>query len=382
MPAAPGGAFPRPPGLEPQVNFWRHVYAVWGRDKVVVHDDRYMAMVYEVIDLPGEIQESRTDEQKQRVREREGYWKDLLRNLEQKVSFGMPLDPVEQKVADRFAATGGPRAVMGASSRVRTQRGMRERFRRGLEISGRYDSHFREIFRKAGLPEDLAYLPHVESSFQVNARSSVGAVGVWQFTKGAAQKFMVMHPALDERHDPIASARGAARYLSYAYGRLRAWPLAVTSYNHGIGGMERAKSQYGTDFMKIVYYYDQGPFGFASRNFYAEFLAARDIASQPQRYFPEGIRYEPPQAWDRAVLRQSMPVSGIAMQFDVDRERLIGMNWAWTAAARSDRVAVPSGTEVWLPAGTLRRVGMAANRGPSITETETETDASALVPVY
>jgi membrane-bound lytic murein transglycosylase D len=71
----------------------------------------------------------------------------------------------------------------GAAMRVRSQRGIRERFKHGLEISRRYDRQFRKIFRDAGLPEDLAYLPHVESSFQPAAKSSAGAVGMWQFTK-------------------------------------------------------------------------------------------------------------------------------------------------------------------------------------------------------
>ena len=99
---------------------------------------------------------------------------------------------------------------------------------------------------------------------------------------------------VDYRLDPFISAQGAARYLSYAYGKLHDWPSALTSYNHGIGGMRRAQNQMGTDFMRIVDKYDGPAFGFASRNYYAQFLAAREIAVNPDAFFPEGIRYEAP----------------------------------------------------------------------------------------
>ena len=98
---------------------------------------------------------------------------------------------------------------------------------------------------------------------------------------------------VDQRLDPFASAIGAARYLSYAYNKLGDWPTAITSYNHGIGGMKRAQSQVGRDFSRIVNTYDGPAFGFASRNYYAQFLAAREIASNPTQYFAEGVQYEP-----------------------------------------------------------------------------------------
>ena len=98
----------------------------------------------------------------------------------------------------------------------------------------------------------------------------------------------------DQRFDPFASAIGAARYLSYAYSKLGDWPTAITSYNHGIVGMKRAQDQVGRDFARIVQTYASPAFGFASRNYYAEFLAAREIASNPIQYFPQEAQYEFP----------------------------------------------------------------------------------------
>jgi membrane-bound lytic murein transglycosylase D len=107
---------------------------------------------------------------------------------------------------------------------------------------------------------------------------------MWQFTKAAAQTFMPGGDRVDQRLDPFASVVGAARYLSYAYNKLGDWPTAITSFNHGIGGMKRAQNQVGSDFVSIVDTYTSPSFGFASRNYYAQFLAAREIASNPAQY--------------------------------------------------------------------------------------------------
>ncbi len=295
-PATLSGVFQKPGELEPAVEFWRKTYAIWHRSEVAFHDDRHMDVIYEVMTLPGYVAEGLTTEQKDMVSQRRDFWKAQLAGLESKLRYNVPLNANDKQLIAKLQTNGRQlnSVLNGASERVRSQRGTRERFKRGLEISGRYDLQFRKIFRDAGLPEELAYLPHVESSFQPAARSSAGAVGMWQFTKAAAQTFMPGNDRVDQRLDPMASAYGAARYLSYAYGKLGDWPAAITSYNHGIGGMKRAQNQAGRDFANIVANYDGPAFGFASRNYYAQFLAAREIASSPIQYFPEGVQYESP----------------------------------------------------------------------------------------
>jgi len=303
------------------------------------------------------VGESQTADQKDFVKGHMETLKGLLSQVEYKTAANAPLTPAEQALANHIkASSGGPGALIGASDRLRSQRGMRERFKRGLEISGRYDMTFRGVFREAGLPEDLAYLPHVESSFQNHAASSVGAVGMWQFMPDTARHFGMLNAAVDERRDPVASAQGAASYLRNAYNSLGTWPLALTSYNHGVGGMKRAREAFGTDFAAIVRSYSGSSFGFASRNFYAEFLAARDIARNPQRFFPEGVNYEPPLNLDRVRLRQTVSVPALASYYEVDRWELNGLNKSWNSSAQEGRISLPTGTMVWLPAGTIARL--------------------------
>lgn len=361
-PAPVVSVFPEPPGLEPQVTFWRRVFSEWSQGQAVLHDNRHLQLVYAVLELPGPLSDHYTATQREYVRTQRLALGAELEELERRLAAGLPLDERLRQLADVIEHNAGPAALNGAAERLRSQRGLRERFQRGLAISGRYLPTFRAVFHEAGLPEDLAFLPHVESSFQAHARSSAGAVGMWQFTRGAAEMFMLYHPALDERLDPVASARGAARYLTHAYDRLGDWALAVTSYNHGINGMRRARDRYGNDFMRIVYEYDHPLFGFASRNFYAEFLAARQVALNPEYYFPEGIAYLPALVRDSLVLAESLPVSRLALQLGLPVSSLTALNPAWTESALSDRIALPVGTTVWLPPGHRTLVRRADHR--------------------
>ncbi len=285
--ATHSGALQNPGELKPAVEFWCKTYTKWHRSEVAIHDDRYLDVIYEVMVLPGYVDESLTSEQKEMVKQRRDFWKAQLFVLESKLRYNAPLNANDRQMIAKLESSGRQlnSVLNGAAERVRSQRGTRERFIHGLEISRRYDGQFRKIFRDAGLPEDLAYLPHVESSFQPAAKSSAGAMGMWQFTKGAAKTFMP-GGRVDLCLDPFASAVGAARYLSYAYSKLGDWPAAITSYNHGIGGMKRAQNEVGRDFVRIVNMYDGPAFGFASRNYYAQFLAAREIARNPMEYLP------------------------------------------------------------------------------------------------
>ena len=348
--------FPVPAEIQDNVDFWRHVYGIWGRGEIAIHDDEHLGVIYEVTRIPGPIQATYSSSQQAWLKDRLDYYRFRLADLEQRVRNNQTLTADDKALLEKFKHAGGVMALYGASERVRAQRGIREKFRRGVEISGRYDQSFREIMRRHGLPEDLAYLPHVESSFQSNARSSAGASGIWQFMPATGRQYMTVNGQVDERYDPIIAADGAARYLSQAYRRLGSWPLAITSYNHGQGGIANAKSQQGNDIGRIVRHYKGSAFGFASRNYYAEFIAAREVASHPERYFPEGIRYEEPWMHDKIVLRDSMPADHLARHYGTSKQQLAELNLHWRDPVIKGDGHLPAGTTVWLPAGTTRRI--------------------------
>jgi membrane-bound lytic murein transglycosylase D len=348
--------FPVPIALEDNVAFWRKVFARWHLNQVVLHDTDYPALIYRVIDLKGDAKESFTRAQRKRIERLTKIFQRRLRRVAAAAKDPASLSADDRALRQHIIDAAGRDALAGAAKRLRSQRGLRERFRRGLEMSGRYDRAFREVFREEGVPGDLAYLPHVESSFQNRARSSVGAAGMWQFTRSAGRLFMKINRAVDQRMDPIAAARGAAQYLRQAYELLGSWPLAITSYNHGIRGMMRAKDEYGEDFSRIVEEYNSRTFGFASRNFYAEFLAARDIARNRGLYFPKGVDMQQPLALDSVVLDRPLRSRQIARYYGIRQRKLAALNPSWRWRAIRNYVAIPAGTEVWLPAGTLSQL--------------------------
>ena len=376
--------FPVPTALEDNVDFWRKVFALWHLNQVVLHDADDPALVYQVIELKGEAGDAYSAAQRKQIEHSTEALEHRLKRLAAVGENIASLSDEDRALRQHIIDVAGSDAVAGAADRVRGQRGLRERFQQGLEISGRYDRAFREVFREEGVPEDLAYLPHVESSFQNRARSSVGAAGMWQFTRSAGRLFMKINRAVDQRMDPVAAARGAARYLRQAYDMLGSWPLAITSYNHGIRGMMRAKDQYGSDFSRIVQEYDSRTFGFASRNFYAEFLAARDVARNREQYFPGGLNLQRPLALDSVVLDKPLRSHQIARYYGVAQRSLVALNPSWTRRAARSTIAIPAGTEVWLPAGTLSEVAAAqkAELPPAQSVRKDEVAASSPINVY
>ncbi len=348
--------FPVPRGVENNVEFWRQVYGEWSRSQIAFHDNLYMGVIYEVAEVPGAYRGS-AENRRAFIRGKQEEYRGRLVTLERKVASGESLTAADKVLYDKLVAAGGKSAVHGAAERLRTQQGVRERFLNGMEISGRYDQAFREIFRKHGVPEDLAYLPHVESSFQAKARSGVGAAGLWQFMPATGRIYQLqVDSKLDHRMDPMLAAEGAARYLADAHRKLGSWPLAVTSYNHGQGGMAKAKRLYGDDIGVIVQNYKGEYFGFDSRNFYSQFVAAREVAGNADRYFPEGVAYHKPHDHDRLVLKHPMPAHHLASHYGLSVFHLDDLNPSWNKPIVQGGAQIPAGNTVWLPAGTTKRV--------------------------
>ena len=117
------------------------------------------------------------------------------------------------------------------------------------------------------MPEDLADLPHVESSFNIGAVSKAGASGIGQFTRSTGSQYMRINRHVDERTNPFVSTRAAAQLLKKNYEILGSWPLAITAYNYGTSGMMQSRSIHGS-YENIFNKYREGYFKFASRNFY------------------------------------------------------------------------------------------------------------------
>jgi membrane-bound lytic murein transglycosylase D len=226
------------------------------------------------------------------------------------------------------------------------------------------------IFRREGLPLELTRLPFVESCFNVRAYSKVGAAGIWQFMPATGRLYMRVDDTVDERRDPIVATRAAARHLRRDYEALGTWPLAVSAYNHGRAGMARAVASVGTtDLVQIVRHYDGPSFKFASRNFYAEFLAALEVERHAERYFGT-LRPQAPVMTDSVYVPKAVPLHALARMAEVSPDTLASLNPALAPDVVEGRLPVPSGYLLRVPDGVAADVerryasAIAAERPP------------------
>jgi membrane-bound lytic murein transglycosylase D len=268
--------FPEFPHIRNNVDFWEKIYSTYSINTAVIHDQNDLTKIYEVVPLVDrDLPEARMINNNHLQTVKEKYSRILLR-----LASGYPPETRdENRVVTMFQGPSAGKAMRFAAENIRAQNGQKERFLEGVSRSAAYLNRIRQIFHAHGLPADLAYLPHVESSFNVQAYSKAGAAGLWQFTRSTGKQYMRIDSRVDERRDPLISTRAAAKLLKKNYEALGSWPLALTAYNYGTSGMVRAAQSHGS-YENIFRYYDEGYFKFASRNFYSEFLAARKVAKK------------------------------------------------------------------------------------------------------
>ena len=358
-PAAASPIFPEPAALRTPVKFWKKIFGVYSKHQIVVHDPENLARVYSVLDFRARAAAGESElvleilQREAVARERERIRGVLLR-LDARQGNSSGLDDEERKVWDLFGKDKNPRRFAAAAdpARIRTQRGLRERFSEGIRISRRYIAEMEEVFRREGLPVELTRLPLVESCFDIEAYSKVGAAGIWQFMPSTGRSYMAIGGVIDERRDPLRATRGAALHLKENYASLGSWPLAITAYNHGRAGMHRAVRETGTnDIGQIVRRYKGPLFGFASRNFYAEFLAALAVEREYKDYFGE-LQFDAPFASDEIRLSEALAGHAAAKCAAIPPEDLAALNPAVDSAVFRGQGNIPRGYLLRVPHGT------------------------------
>jgi len=352
---ADGGAFVVPSLLRGRVDFWKDVFSKYGAAQVVVHHRDFPQIVFGVLDLSREQQELSPlgfDKYKESVTKRTV--NDIHRQLLELATGKNPETPFQEKLVTLLAVLpGGPDKYrnMVEQDLIRTQTGIRERYAEAIKRAWRYLPVMEQIFvSEYGLPRELTRIPFIESSFDYTAYSSVGAAGIWQFMPRTARAHRLMvGKFVDERRDPIKATRAAAEYLRAAFNSLGTWPLAITSYNHGIGGVSSKVRKAGTqDLANIIEDPNQRYFGFASTNFYPEFLAALEIFADPTRYFPD-VQQQPPLQVVSYQLRTAMSADQIRQRLGISTEELQEANYALLDGVWKGRARIPVGYTLRVP---------------------------------
>lgn len=159
------------------------------------------------------------------------------------------------------------------------QKSIQNALNRGQE----YLPKFREILRKHQVPEDIAYLPIIESGFRARAVSRARAKGMWQFMASTARLYgLQVDWMVDERLDPYKSAEAAARFLRHLYEEYEDWYIALACYNGGPRRVVRAMNhKQSKDFFELN---QTRIMRRETRNYVPAFLASLIIAKNPGEY--------------------------------------------------------------------------------------------------
>jgi membrane-bound lytic murein transglycosylase D len=352
--------FPYPAGLKPQVEFWKKVFAGYSKYQVVIHDTKYLDKVYKVLDFRLLIAAGEDEAEVERIRSKNARQElERIRVILVKLHRAGPdpanLNPEEQRIWNLYRDVKDRDKFLAAAQedRLRCQIGLRERFAEGIEVSRRYLDEMENIFRREGLPVELTRLPLIESSFNLKAYSKAGAAGIWQFIPSTGRLYMRVDGTLDERRDPLTSTAAAAKLLKENYEMLGTWPLAITAYNHGPFGVFKATQVLDTrDIVQIIRRYRSPSFGFASKNFYAEFLAALEVEKDYEKHFGP-LRLEPPLRYEAIRIQDFVSLGDLAHCANTDVDRLLALNPAFEGAISAGRAYVPRGYRVRLPVDSL-----------------------------
>ena len=336
---------PRPQQLERDVQFWIRVYTQVDTNAGFLHDQTNLGVVYETLHFAPDSPPSERQRLVDQARER---YAAALRRIAS--SGDQPVSADDQRVRDLWGPEATPGRLRAAVDDIRFQLGQSDRFRSGLIRAGAWETHIAETLANLGLPAELAVLPHVESTFNPNAYSKVGAAGLWQFMRSTGRRYMRIDGAVDDRLDPFRSTEAAAQLLAYNYRVLGTWPLALTAYNHGTAGVRRAKETMGTDdIVRIVRGYSSRTFGFASRNFYVSFLAALEIDRNPEKYFGP-LQKESEAHFQEIELPAYVSAASLERALKIDPAQLRALNPALLPAVWSGAQRVPKAYHLRLPA--------------------------------
>lgn len=290
------------PYYYPNVHFWFLIYTQFESNQVVIHDKSNLNLIYKVLDFS------------------ELHRKDLPKNtlyvLQQKISQER-LDDLEDELDDlakepyslnssakniyRMLKQANVELPIKKSDRsiffnklkhnLRTQTGQKNFIRDGVMRSLPYQHFLGKYFTDRKLPKELLAIPFLESSFNPKAHSKVNALGVWQFMPLIASYYVPKRNNHGDYRSNVGVASLAAGHLmSENFQIMKSWDLAVTAYNSGTKHLLKSKRELASndvDLEKIIKHSDSQHFGFASKNFYSEFLALAHTLAYREELFDE-----------------------------------------------------------------------------------------------
>lgn len=281
------------------VRFWFDIYTKHSSEHIVLHDKENLSLIYDVIEfeelnnnttlnkftrfaLKKRLSKARFKEfkknflylqtNKARSKEQHKIIKALKKN-----KFTIP--KISKKRIKLFK---------NLSKNLRSQTGQKDSIQSGINNFAPYSKTFMSWVKHFNLPHELIWISFLESSFNVKAKSKVGATGVWQFMRRIGKYFMKYNSREDGRLSPVMSTLGAFHLLHQNKKILRRWDLAIPAYNSGTKHLIKARRQlkeYAPSLEKVLSSYDHPHLGFASKHFYSGFLAISHALAYKEDFY-------------------------------------------------------------------------------------------------
>ncbi len=357
-----------PEGLADVVEFWVHIFGVYDKNQVIFYNEADVGVVYSVLDFSsltatqsGSAEGLKNDilaDESQRLR------KIIVRVAQalQDPQNLMDLDANEMRVYEMLAARKDYLDLSEAAliDNFTYRYGFAHRMKQSMALSTRYMPHIQQVLHDRGLPEILCAIPFVESAFNLKAYSSAGAAGIWQFIEATGRQYLKIDQYVDERFDPVLATFAAAAHLAREYEMLGSWPLTINAYNTGPGRVMKAMEQLGTnDIATIVKRFKGSGYGFDSRNYFPEVLAAFEVYKNRDKYFGDLESYAPEDS-DYIVMPANTNVQDLIRASGLNGDLVINMNPAIKLEVLQGQRALPKGYFLKVPRTQKENVLLAA----------------------
>ena len=351
--------FSCPVSLQPRVAFWVEVFSRWDTNTAVFHDKANPSRVYGTL---SRFEGCRNSKKNGIIDKERKALKKQLETLASKLDKGESLNQQQLKLHALFNGSTS-KQINAAASRIRCQSGNKDRMREALSHYEYYLPTILSALKSQNISSELQYLPFVESAFNPNALSHVGAAGMWQIMPATGRKLgLVVDDRVDQRYDPHSASYAAAAYFRDSVDTLTLaaknkgskvtdkdlTPFVITSYNYGVRGMERAIDQVGLDYERLLTEYKSPSFQTAVKNFYASFLAARYVAKNAETYFGvvQPKKVDRIGSYNIIELSRGTSAKRVSSSLGVDIDVLKKLNPSFRKVIWDHKALIPKGQKV------------------------------------
>lgn len=195
-----------------------------------------------------------------------------------------------------------------------------------LRRQGRFKGLILRELRARELPTALLYIAMIESSYDPEVYSRVGAAGLWQFMPAGGRIYgLEQNRWIDERNDFVRATRAAALYFADLYTRFGDWNLAMAAYNAGYGAVLQGMAKYNTnDFWRLLDYENGLPW--ESGNYVPKALAAAIVGLNREAFGFGDVKDDPPLSWDNVTVPKTVSLATVAKAAGVPRKAIEELN--------------------------------------------------------